>query len=80
MENLLISFRNPADFGAIITVRDMDEAVVLSDRIAPEHLELCTADCEDLANRVTHAGAIFIGSWTPEAIALRPMRLSNDVK
>ena len=68
LERRAIAGKSWADFGAIITVRDMHEAVVLSDRIAPEHLELCTADCEDLANRVTHAGAIFIGSWTPEAI------------
>lgn len=68
LERRAIAGKSWADFGAIITVRDMHEAVVLSDRIAPEHLELCTANCEDLANRVTHAGAIFIGSWTPEAI------------
>ena len=42
--------------------------MALSDRIAPEHLELCTADADGLATRVTHAGAIFIGGWTPEAI------------
>lgn len=56
------------DFGTVITVRDLDEAATLSDRLAPEHLELCVADAEGLSNRVTHAGAIFIGSWTPEAI------------
>jgi len=56
------------DFGAIITVRDLDQAVELSDRIAPEHLELCVRDAEDLSDRITHAGAIFIGAWTPEAI------------
>ncbi|MEM6479146.1 MAG: histidinol dehydrogenase [Pseudomonadota bacterium] len=56
------------DFGAVITVRDLDEAVALTDRIAPEHLELCTADAEGLARRIHHAGAIFIGAWTPEAI------------
>ena len=56
------------DFGAIITVRDLDEAVKLSDRIAPEHLELCVADAEGLSNKVRHAGAIFVGAWTPEAI------------
>jgi len=56
------------DFGAIITVRDLSEVVGLSDRIAPEHLEICVADAEGMANQVTHAGAIFIGSWTPEAI------------
>ncbi|PWR03071.1 histidinol dehydrogenase [Meridianimarinicoccus roseus] len=56
------------DFGAVITVRDLAEAAVLSDRIAPEHLELCVADPEALSARITHAGAIFLGAWTPEAI------------
>jgi histidinol dehydrogenase len=56
------------DFGAVITVRDLDEAVALSDRIAPEHLELCVTDADDMAAKITHAGAIFIGAWTPEAI------------
>ncbi|WP_236549770.1 histidinol dehydrogenase [Profundibacterium mesophilum] len=54
--------------GAIITVRDLREAAALSDRIAPEHLELCVADPEALAGRIRHAGAIFLGQWTPEAI------------
>ena len=56
------------DFGAVIIVQNMDEAVILSDRIAPEHLEICVADCDGLADQVQHAGAIFIGAWTPEAI------------
>ena len=56
------------DFGAVITVRDLDEAAVLSNRIAPEHLELCVADPEALAEKTVHAGAIFLGRWTPEAI------------
>jgi len=56
------------DFGAVITVRTLDEAAALSDRIAPEHLELCVAEAEAFADRITHAGAIFIGGWTPEAI------------
>ena len=59
------SWRN---FGAIIVVKSLKEAVELSDRIAPEHLELCVADPDELAARITHAGAIFIGAWTPEAI------------
>jgi len=54
--------------GAVIVVRDWDEAVALADRIAPEHLELCVADPEALAARIRHAGAIFLGAWTPEAI------------
>ena len=56
------------DFGAVITVTDLEEAVLLSDRIAPEHLELCVVNADGLADKVTHAGAIFIGAWTPEAI------------
>ena len=56
------------DFGAIITVSDLDEAARLSNRIAPEHLELCVADPEALAEKCVHAGAIFLGAWTPEAI------------
>jgi histidinol dehydrogenase len=54
--------------GAIITVADWGEAAALADRIAPEHLQICTADAERLAGRVRHAGAIFIGAATPEAI------------
>jgi histidinol dehydrogenase len=54
--------------GAIITVRSLDEAATLSNRIAPEHLELCTSDPEGLATKITHAGAIFLGQYTPEAI------------
>ncbi len=56
------------DFGAVIAVRDMHEAATLSNRIAPEHLELCVADPDGLARQITHAGAIFLGAWTPEAI------------
>lgn len=56
------------DYGAIITVQNMDEAVALTDRIAPEHLEICTADPDALAAKITHAGSIFLGQWTPEAI------------
>jgi histidinol dehydrogenase len=48
--------------------RDLDHAAALSDRVAPEHLELCVADPEALALRVRHAGAIFLGAHTPEAI------------
>ena len=54
--------------GAIIVTRDLAEAAALSNRVAPEHLELCVADPEALAQKITHAGAIFLGQWTPEAI------------
>jgi histidinol dehydrogenase len=56
------------DFGAIILVPSPEEAIPLIDRLAPEHLEIMTADAESLAGRVTNAGAIFIGGHTPEAI------------
>lgn len=54
--------------GAIIHVQSWDEAIALTDRIAPEHLEIHCADAEGLAAQVRHAGAIFIGPYTPEAI------------
>ena len=57
-----------ANNGAVITVRNLQEAAHLSNRIAPEHLELCVADPEALAAKTIHAGAIFLGAWTPEAI------------
>jgi len=56
------------DFGAVIVVRDLEEAAALSDRIAPEHLELLVADPDALAQRIRHAGALFLGPFTPEAI------------
>ena len=56
------------DFGAIITVPDLATAARLTDRIAPEHLELCVADPHALSAQISHAGAIFLGQWTPEAI------------
>ena len=56
------------DNGAVIVTRDLAEAAALSNRVAPEHLELCVQDPETLAGAITHAGAIFLGGWTPEAI------------
>ena len=56
------------DFGAIIMVEKLQDAVALADRLAPEHLEIIAADAEALAEAVNNAGAIFIGSYTPEAI------------
>jgi len=56
------------DYGAIVLVRTFDEAVPLVDRLAPEHLEIETQDAEALAGKVRNAGAIFLGSHTPEAI------------
>jgi histidinol dehydrogenase len=56
------------DFGAVILVRALDEAVPLVDALAPEHLEIETEDAERLAGKIRNAGAIFLGSHTPEAI------------
>jgi histidinol dehydrogenase len=56
------------DFGATICVGALDEAVPLVDAIAPEHLEIVSADAERLADRIRNAGAIFLGAHTPEAI------------
>ncbi|TDK41163.1 histidinol dehydrogenase [Antarcticimicrobium luteum] len=68
LERRAIAGASWRDFGAVITVRDLDEAAQLSNRIAPEHLELCVADPEALADKCVHAGAIFLGQYTPEAI------------
>jgi len=56
------------DYGTVIVTRDLDEAAKLSDRVAPEHLELCVSDPEALSRKTRHAGAIFLGGWTPEAV------------
>lgn len=55
-------------YGATIILGSLGEAVPLADRIAAEHLEIATADAEDLAKRIRNAGAVFIGSVTPEVI------------
>ncbi|MCC5959567.1 MAG: histidinol dehydrogenase [Rhodobacteraceae bacterium] len=68
LERRAIAGASWRDYGAIITVRDLAEAAALSDRIAPEHLELCVADADALLAQITHAGAVFLGHWTPEAI------------
>lgn len=56
------------DYGAVITVATLEEALPLVNRIAPEHLELAVADPEALLKGVRNAGAIFMGHHTPEAI------------
>jgi len=54
--------------GALILAKDQDEAASLANRIAPEHLELSVADPESLAAKIRHAGAIFMGRYTAEAL------------
>ncbi|MCA8909411.1 MAG: histidinol dehydrogenase [Rhodospirillaceae bacterium] len=60
--------RSWADNGAIILVNDLAEAAALVDRLAPEHVELAVADPTALVNTIRHAGTIFLGRQTPEAI------------
>jgi len=55
-------------YGAIIVVRDLDQACAIANELAPEHLEIVTREDEAVAERVRHAGAIFFGSYTPEAV------------
>jgi histidinol dehydrogenase len=54
--------------GAVITVPDLEAAAEVANRVAPEHLELCVAEPEALFARIRHAGAVFLGRHTPEAV------------
>src|SRR3954466_7211491 len=56
------------DFGAVITVKNLDQAAELANAIAAEHLEIVTDDAEALSTKIRNAGAIFLGAHTPEAI------------
>ncbi|MBW0180476.1 MAG: histidinol dehydrogenase [Vulcanococcus sp.] len=56
------------DWGLIVVCDSLDQAARLSDRFAPEHLELQVERPEPLAEQIQHAGAIFMGAWTPEAV------------
>jgi histidinol dehydrogenase len=56
------------EWGLIVVCDDLTEAASLSDRFAPEHLELLVEDPDALAEHIQHAGAIFLGPWTPEAV------------
>ncbi|HIQ22930.1 MAG TPA: histidinol dehydrogenase [Planctomycetes bacterium] len=56
------------DFGAVILARHRDEACRLADQIAPEHLHIATENAEQLAEKIHHAGAIFLGNYTPVAL------------
>jgi histidinol dehydrogenase len=64
----LVAAASWRDFGAVILVGALDDAVPLIDSIAPEHLEIVAADPERLAAGIRNAGAIFLGPHTPEAI------------
>jgi histidinol dehydrogenase len=57
-----------ADYGAIVLVDDIDEACAIVNELAPEHLEIVASDDEVIAAKIRHAGAIFFGAYTPEAV------------
>src|SRR5215213_3117357 len=63
-----IVMRSLKDYGAIVLVETLDEACELVNELAPEHVEIVTADDEGVAAKIKHAGAIFFGSYTPEAV------------
>jgi histidinol dehydrogenase len=54
--------------GALVQARDLDDAIAIANHVAPEHLELSVADPESIVGRIRHAGAIFMGRYTAEAI------------
>ena len=55
-------------FGLAIIVSDIDTAVAVANDIAPEHLEVLTENEDEVAERITQAGAVFVGPWTPEPV------------
>ena len=63
-----LALQSLEEFGAAILVQDADEACRLTDEIAPEHLHIATANAEELATKISCAGAIFLGNHTPVAV------------
>lgn len=63
-----IASKSWGNHGATIVVQNLQEAVDIVNRIAPEHLQICTKNPNELRKNIRHAGAIFLGSWAPEAI------------
>lgn len=63
-----IATKSWKNHGALIVAQSVDEIISLTNRMAPEHLQICVEHPEPLVSGIVHAGAIFIGMWTPEAI------------
>ncbi len=63
-----IASASVAKFGTIIVVKNLDEAAEISDRVAPEHLELCVREPEKLLEKINNAGAVFMGNYSPEPL------------
>lgn len=56
------------DYGAIVLVNTLDDACSIVNELAPEHVEIVTSDDDAIAEKIKHAGAIFFGAYTPEAV------------
>jgi histidinol dehydrogenase len=63
-----IAMRALEDFGAVFVTKDIDEAIAIANRFAPEHLELMVKNPRDLLPKIKHAGAVFLGHNTPETL------------
>jgi histidinol dehydrogenase len=63
-----LTVRSLEDFSALIQVRDPDEACAITNLIAPEHLHIATDDAEQLLAKIRHAGATFLGNYSPVAL------------
>jgi len=63
-----IMLQSLENYGAIIVVKDINDAITLSNQIAPEHLEICTKEPVMVMNKIKHAGAIFLGNYSPEPL------------
>lgn len=57
-----------ANNGAIVLCEDVDKAIEVADKVAPEHLEVCTLNAHEVAMRLKNAGAIFVGGYSPEPL------------
>ena len=63
-----ITQKSLSKYGAIIRVKNMDEAITISNGIAPEHLEIMVINPEAVVGKIKNAGAVFLGKWTPEPL------------
>jgi histidinol dehydrogenase len=63
-----IMLKSLENYGAIILVKSIQDAITISDQIAPEHLEICTKEPVMVMNKIKHAGAIFLGNFSPEPL------------
>lgn len=68
LERAAIAEKSLCDYGSIVIVKDIDRAVELANKVAPEHLELCIKDREKYLCKIANAGAVFLGNYSPEPL------------